>query len=156
MADDWWDRLYDEERPAPAKTTPWWNTRAARPAEAEPAPPQPAFQFTVTPTAPAADRASARRARYRWWFLRRGSAAGVGYLLGLGPVIQGRIHESGNGAVGFAFLLWIVAWLLATKALNLVPARATEEAHLAADWLAHIPSATVLAALALNTPGVLQ
>ncbi|MET9954229.1 hypothetical protein ABZ135_22135 [Streptomyces sp. NPDC006339] len=150
-----WQAAGDWEQ-TPASSEPrWWSIRKdsapATPAEPEPA--QPGVQVTIQPTAPPAPT-SDRKARIRWWVLRRGTAGALGYYLtGLGPVTQHQLTDAGPGAVGFALLLWLVTWYGATKALLLVPRAAVEEVHLAADWAAHIPSATVLVALALHAPG---
>lgn len=137
----------------PGERAPWWHL-PPRPPLTAPAPPapQPGIHITVVqhtePTGPTL------RARVQWWTIRRGTAALVGYfLLGLGPVIGRRLEEAGPGALGFAVLLWLVAWFVAAKASLLVPRQATREVHIAADWALHIPSATVLLALALHTPG---
>jgi hypothetical protein len=163
---DWLDRIIadtapdsgpDQSGPAdPGESTPWWKTsKDTTPAAPAPVPvqEQPGVHVTIVP--PPAPPVDPRRARIRWWVLRRGTAAGVGWLLGLGPVVQQRLLESGPGAVGFALLLWLVAWYAAAKVLRLVPAEAIQEVRDAADWAAHIPSATVLFALALHTPGAM-
>lgn len=157
---DWLDRLYaDEQKPEPAgEPAPWWTVRkdpAPVPAPVAGEQQAPGVHVTITPTAPA-DPVGARKARIRWWVIRRGTAAGVGWIFGLEAVVRQRLEESGQGAVGFALLLWLVAWFVAAKLLRFVPREAIPEVHDAADWAAHIPSATVLLALALNTPGALS
>ncbi|MFE5591462.1 hypothetical protein [Streptomyces sp. NPDC056549] len=155
---DWWDDLYgpDEERPAPDDTTverrSWLTVRDIPEPE-----PQPGIHVTITPTAPPTKTSGPRKARIRWWVLRRGTAAAVGYYVtGLGPLVQSLLDTAGLGAIGFAAFLWLGAWRLATWALRLVPRDAIQEVHDGADWAAHIPSATILLALALHTPGVPQ
>jgi len=163
---DWFDRIIadgasdsspDQSGPAdPGESTPWWKAgRGHAPVAPAPAPvqEQPGVHVTIVP--PPAPPTDLRRARIRWWCLRRLTAAGVGWLMGLGPVVQQRLVESGPGALGFALLLWLVAWYAAAKALRLVPAEVIPEVRDAADWAAHIPSATVLLALALHTPGAM-
>jgi hypothetical protein len=160
---DWLDQIIADRAPDsgpdpsgpanPGDSIPWWKAGTpAAPAHA-PVPEQPGVHVTIVPT-PAAP-VDPRRARIRWWVLRRLTAAGVGWLTGLGPLAQQRLVESGPGAVGFALLLWLVAWYTAVRVLRLVPAEAIREVHTAADWAAHIPSATVLLALALHTPGAM-
>ncbi|WP_432124042.1 hypothetical protein [Streptomyces sp. C10-9-1] len=156
------DRSPDPSGPQPAspqagERSPWWRLPAAfsPPQTTAPAPDQVPAEpgVHVTIVAPATPPRPTRRDRIRWWTLRRGTAAGVGYLIGLGPAIGHRLDEAGPGAIGFAVLLWLVAWYAATKAALFVPRQASPEAHTAADWALHIPSATVLLALALHTPG---
>lgn len=156
---DWLDRLYADDQPEPAgEPAPWWTVRKTP--EPVPAPPvgeqpAPGVHVTITHTAPAPP-VDPRKARLRWWVLRRGTAAGIGWLTGLGPFVQQQLEEAGQGAVGFALLLWLVAWFVAAKLLRFVPREAIPEVHDAAGWAAHIPSATVLLALALHTPGALK
>lgn len=154
---DWWDDLYgpDTQPPSDDEATErrrWWTVHDNTAPEPEP---QPGVHVTIRPTAPP-PQPSPRRARIRWWILRRGTAAAVGWTLGLGPAVQSQLIEAGPGAIGFALLLWAVAWWLATWLLRLVPSAAIQEVRDGADWAAHIPSATILLALALHTPGALQ
>lgn len=157
---DWLDRLYADEEPETAGGPgPWWAVR--KDPTPEPAPTAgdqqtPGVHVTITPTAPA-HPASDSKARIRWWVLRRSTAAGVGWWIGIGPQAADALATtSPGGAVGFAIVLWIPAWWLATRLLRLVPAAAIDEVHTAADWAAHIPSSTILLALALHTPGALS
>lgn len=159
---DWVDQIIAERAPDtgpdqsgpadPGESTPWWKADKAT-APAAPIQEQPGVHVTIVP--PPAAPVDPRRARIRWWVLRRGTAACAGWLLGLGPLVQQRLTESGPGATGFALLLWLVAWYAAAKLLRLVPGEAIQEVRDAADWAAHIPSATVLLALALHTPGAM-
>lgn len=135
-------------------TARWWSVQDPDDDASEPAA-VPGVHVTITPTAPAPS-VSPRRARIRWWILRRGTAATAGWAIGLGPYVQAQLTDAGPGAIGFALLLWVVAWFAATKVLLLVPRAAVREVHDAVDWAAHIPSATILAALALHTPGAIQ
>ena len=153
---DWLDRLYADDETKPAgESGRWWTVR--KDPTPEPAPvgeqPTPGVHVTITPTAPN-PQANTRRTRLQWWTIRRGTAAAIGWWLGLGPHIALILDDAGPAAIGVAVMFWLVAWRLATWVLRLVPREATEEVHTAADWVAHIPSATVLLALALNTPGV--
>lgn len=164
---DWWDRLYDadNDRAAPTEDAgerhaSWWSVRKhhGEPATASPPvvqPVEPGIQVIIN-QAPAVPGVSPRRARIRRWVLHRGTAAAAGWGLGLGPAVAGALTNAGPGALGVALLLYLVAWLAATRLLRLVPSAATHEVHIAADWAAHIPDATVLLALALNTPGALS
>ncbi|WP_426404233.1 hypothetical protein ACN9M0_24850 [Streptomyces sp. R-07] len=152
-APDWWDNLYgpdDQPHAVPAETPRRWYTR-----NTNPAPEPPGLQVTIRPTTPATP-VSPRKARIRWWVLRRSTAAGIGWGLGLGPAVSSQLDEAGPGAIGFALLLWLIAWRAATWLLRLVPRDAIQEVHDGADWAAHIPSATILLALALHTPGAIQ
>ncbi|MER7814519.1 hypothetical protein [Streptomyces sp. NPDC096153] len=173
---DWFDRLYaddqraasveeeqvDEPKPQQPQQIPWYSFRkhdhadqgdqhtAGEPLEQ---PAVPGIQITITPTpAPAV---SPRRARMRRWVLVRGTAAGAGYAVGIGPAVADALADAGPGAIGVAGMFYVVAWWLASRLTRLVPAEATPEVHTAADWAAHIPDSTVLVALALNTPNAL-
>ncbi|MFD9047660.1 hypothetical protein [Streptomyces zaomyceticus] len=151
-AGDW------EQPPAPAEPR-WWSVRkeAAPTPSAAPEPEQqPGVHVTIRPTAPPPP-VSPRRARIRWWVLRRGTAGAAGYYLtGLGPLLESLLTGAGPGAVGFGLFLWLGAWRLGALALRFVPKGAVQEVHDGADWAAHIPSATILLALALHTPGAIQ
>ncbi|MFG2900961.1 hypothetical protein ACGFZH_28230 [Streptomyces zaomyceticus] len=156
---DWWTDLYGpDEQPPPAEEVagerhPWWAVRRAPAPEPEQ---QPGVHVTIRPTAPPPP-VSPRRARIRWWVLRRGTAGAAGYYLtGLGPLLESLLTDADPGAVGFGLFLWVGAWRLGALALRFVPNDAVQEVHDGADWAAHIPSATILLALALHTPGAVQ
>ncbi len=150
---DWLDEILTDEQPMAEPAPPWWSIRK----DPAPAPPvaapahAPGVHVTITPTATPADH---RRARIRWWVLRRGTAAGVGWLLGLGHWVQDGLSDS-DSAVVLALLLWLIAWYAAVRILRLVPDAAVQEVRDAVDWAAHLPDATILLALALHTPGAL-
>lgn len=151
---DWWNRLYaDDDGPEhdeqPAGEGHWYSVR--KDPEAVPvASSEPGVHVIINP--PPAAHASPRRSRLRRWILHRVTAAAAGYVLGLGPAIGRLLTDAGPGAVGAALLFYWAAWIAATRLLRLVPSEAVDEVHIAADWAAHLPSATVLLALALHTP----
>ncbi|MGW6459103.1 hypothetical protein ACWF94_24805 [Streptomyces sp. NPDC055078] len=159
---DWFDRLYADEtttdEPTKPARRPWYSLSrpapAAAPEAGAPAPGRSELHVTIAPAPEPA--ISPRRARLRRWVLHRGTAAAVGWWLGIGPAAADAIADAGQGAVGVAFLLWAVAWYAATRLLLFVPRAATPEVHTAADWAAHIPSSTILLALALHTPGAIS
>lgn len=163
---DWLDRLYeDQEQPehdAGEQRTRWHSLGRTTPAPAS-SPGAPAIEVAADETGyrlvinqpAAAGGISPHRARMRRWILHRGTAAAAGWGFGLGHLVTGALTDAGPGALGVAALLYLVAWLVATRLLRLVPSAATEEVHTAADWAAHIPDATVLLALALHTPTAL-
>jgi hypothetical protein len=157
---DWLDRLYADEAPDdqpdtdPGERPRWYSVRKTPHTTAEPPPAAvPGVHVTITPTAAAA--ISPRRARARWWVLRRGTAAGAGWALGLGPATAGALDEAAHGGVVLGLMLYGAAWYGGLRLQRLVPAQAVDEVHTAADWAAQLPSATVLLALALHTPGAL-
>lgn len=159
-APDWWDDLYgpDEQPPAddqPAGEQRRWLTFHRTP-EPQPEDEQPGVHLTIRPTTPA-QQPSPRKARIRWWVLRRGTAGLVGYYCtSLGPLAQSLLTDAGSGAVGFGLFIWAGAWRVGALVLRLVPRDASPEIHDGADWAAHIPSATILIALAFHTPGAIQ
>lgn len=159
--DGFYDQDADQEQPEPAGEgrTAWWSVRKDTEPATAPAPVlqqiEPGVQVIIN-QAPVSPGVSPRRARMRRWILHRGTAAAAGWGLGLGPAVADVLADAGPGALGVALLLYLVAWLAATRILRLVPSAAVDEVHTAADWAAHIPDATVLLALALNTPGALQ
>ncbi|MFE0651359.1 hypothetical protein ACFVZH_22500 [Streptomyces sp. NPDC059534] len=158
---DWWDDLYgpDEQHPAddqPAGEQRRWLTVRRTPAPEPEVEQHPGVHVTIRPTTPA-QQPSPRKARIRWWVLRRGTAGLAGYYLtGLGPLTQSLLTDAGPGAIGCGLFLWAGAWRIGTLALRLVPRDASPEVHDGADWAAHIPSATILIALAFHTPGAIQ
>jgi hypothetical protein len=157
---DWFDRLYADEQPAAVEPDAgeqhrWYSvTKEDEPPDAPSWTALPGVHVTITPTPGAA--ISPRRARIRWWTLRRGTAATVGWWIGLGPATSSALTESGSGAIGLGVALYVVAWYGGTLLLRCIPAEAVDEVRTAVDWAARLPSATVLLALALHTPGALS
>ncbi|MEV1020689.1 hypothetical protein [Streptomyces sp. NPDC050264] len=116
-------------------------------------PAQPGVHITVTPPPPPpADPAKAdRRARIRRWLAMHGAAAAVGWWTGLGHVAKQFMTDVGDGAPMAALVMAGVAWWgaeLATEYVRLVPAKLRPAARV----VYRIPFATILLALALNTP----
>ncbi|GFH38893.1 hypothetical protein [Streptomyces pacificus] len=160
---DWLDRLYADEQlvdePEQPQQIPWYSLRKHDQDSQQPAGEvlevlaAPGVQITITP-APG-PTVSPWRARMRRWVLVRGTAACVGYVVGIGPAVADALADAGPGAIGVAGMFYAVAWWLASRLTRLVPAEASPEVHAAADWVAHIPDSAVLLALALNTPNAL-
>lgn len=171
-APDWWDHLYpdqdpaepDEDEPDDEDDRPWWSLHR-RPGPAEP-PQQPQPQVvqdatgvhitinqgpTTAPAAPStADHQRARRIR---WLTYHGTAATVGWALGLESAMAAFMDSTGHRAPAVGIGLCLIAAIPAVwfPGLPYIP----PPLRPATVWLSRIPVATAVLALALHTPGTL-
>ncbi|MFI6700297.1 hypothetical protein ACIBJC_15190 [Streptomyces sp. NPDC050509] len=165
--EDGGNAVQEPEQPAaPApRPIPWYSIPFAKtaPDSAPPAPGPveyaPGVHITVNqptePTpAPAADeRAQQRRSVIRRWLAFHGSAAGVGWYLGLGPQMANLLTDSGQSApaVGVALILVTTIFGSYLPGLTFIP----PPLRPVAVWVCRIPAATAALALALHAPGTL-
>ncbi|MFJ2174354.1 hypothetical protein ACIOHE_15750 [Streptomyces sp. NPDC087851] len=155
-----------EQPAAPApRPVPWWSIPFAKTApDSAPAAPgpveyAPGVHITVnqptepTPTPAAEERAQQRRSFIRRWLAFHGSAAGVGWYLGLGPQMANLLTDSGHSApaVGVALILVTTIFGSYLPGLTFIP----PPLRPVAVWVCRIPAATAALALALHAPGTL-
>lgn len=170
--DAWWDELYPEEQPAPAKPVPaprgsdWWSKgqradagepEAAEEPDAEPAgpgpfAPQPGYwprphvPDVVHRTRERADIAISAGTRR---FLYNATAAGAGWGLGLYHQFAGALADCGSQySIGGALVLGLGGSALIAHVWD----RRTRHWWPGIAWVARIPLATAIVALALWAP----
>lgn len=149
-ADDWWNKLYDEDDPkAPAEEPAakdtatsgpnWW---AAQP-DYYPRPHLPAALTTAPERASAALSPKTRGALYN------ASAAGAGWGLGLYQQCAAALADCGqNYSISGALVLGVGTCLLVAHVWD----RRTRHWWAGLAWVARIPLATTIVALALWAP----
>lgn len=159
MADDWWDRLYADEEPAP-KARRWGRGSAPAPdrtlrIEHAPAPepaPEP-FEPTVRQAAADLLPDDPKRRRRALVVAYNGSAAAVGWWAGIGPAI----HNALTGADTVRDGVWMGVGLVLIAGFAELPTGwmrnpARHRAIRAVGWAFRIPMATAALALLLFTP----
>lgn len=158
MADDWWDRLYAEDKHAPRRR--WGRGSAPAPdrtlrIEHAPAPDPEPEPFEPTVRQAAADLLPTDPIRrHRVLFLAyNGAAAAVGWWAGMGPAITSALHGAATTRDG----VWMgVGLVLIAGAAELPTAwmrkPSRPRAIRAVGWAFRIPAATAALALLLFTP----
>ncbi|WP_030992231.1 hypothetical protein [Streptomyces sp. NRRL S-1813] len=160
--EDWLDRLFaqqaeDAEAEASAEpdenTTPWYSLGKHRPAPAaapESHQPAPGVQVNINPPAapsPEDERTRQRRIRMQLWVAYHGSAAGVGWYIGLGPQMADLLNASGQAApaVGVGLIV-LTGWPLAYLKPHHLPASLQP----VITWASRIAPSTAALVLALH------
>ncbi|MGA5635052.1 hypothetical protein [Streptomyces lydicamycinicus] len=161
---DWLDRLiFNPDAPEPAdsdqepeeETGPRWYSLGKRQPPPGPAAPDihhpaPGVQVNINPPpgpSPEDVRAGQRRTRRQLWVAYHGSAAAVGWYVGLGPQMAHLLDSSGNAApaVGIGLIV-CTGWPLA----YLKPSDLPASLRPVITWASRIPPATAALVLALH------
>ncbi|MEU9199000.1 hypothetical protein [Streptomyces sp. NPDC048332] len=158
----------DQEQPEPPR--PWWHVRPTPFGTRQHAPePQPTPQeitaaapgIHVTVNQPTTEPQAAlsaedewareRRHRRRLWLVYHGSAAAVGWWLGLAGQMADLLASAGNGAPAAGIAMAAVTYIVASylPGLPYMP----PALHPVTVWAARIPVCTAVLALALYAPG---
>ncbi|MFG2826085.1 hypothetical protein ACGFWI_01160 [Streptomyces sp. NPDC048434] len=160
--EDWLDRLIfnqgDAETADDSDQTPeepgarWYSLgKQQAPAAPDVHHPAPGVQVNINPPpvpSPEDVRAGHRRSRRQLWIAYHGSAAAVGWYVGLGPQMAHLLNSSGNAApaVGIGLII-CTGWPLA----YLKPSHLPESLRPVATWASRIPPATAVLVLALHS-----
>lgn len=161
---DWLDRIIfnpDEADPTgdgqepEEDSTRWYALGKRQPPTSPPAPdvhqPAPGVQVNINPPpgpSPEEVRAGHRRTHRQLWVAYHGSAAAVGWYIGLGPQMANLLNSSGNAApaVGIGLII-CTGWPLA----YLKPSHLPDSLRPVVTWASRIPPATAALVLALHS-----